>query len=198
MAENNKATYFRQTPEETIPNNVKDPNICITLPEDMRKHLDQWLLRYPPDQRRSGVYEALRCVQEMNGGSLTVPLMDAVADYLGMSKIGVYEVAAFYTMYHLDPVGRHIVDVCTNISCRLNGAEKLLKHLEHRLQIKLNETTPDGQFTLKEVECLGACVSAPVCMIGKDYHLNLTPEKLDEILARLNTKDSIEFDNFEK
>lgn len=155
------------------------------LTKEIREHIDKWILRYPPEQKRSGVFEALRVVQEHNGGSLTPDLMNAVADYLGMPKIAVYEVATFYTMYNLDPVGKHVIDVCTNISCSLNGAEHLLEHLKKRLGIDLNETTADGKFTLKEVECLGACIAPPVCMIGKKYYENLTPEKMDEILEKL-------------
>jgi NADH-quinone oxidoreductase subunit E len=149
------------------------------------KHIDEWLLRYPPEQRRSGVFEALRVVQEAHGGSLTTDLMDAVADYLGIPRIAVYEVATFYSMYYLQPMGKHVIDVCTNISCMLNGAEKLVEHTKQKLQIELNETTPDGRFTLKSVECLGACTGAPVCQIGKKYYENLTAEKMDEILATL-------------
>lgn len=152
-----------------------------------REHIDKWVLRYPPEQKRSGVFEALRVVQEENGGSLTVELMDAVAEYLGMANIAVYEVATFYTMYNLSPVGHHQIDVCTNISCMLNGSGSIVSHLKNRLGIDLNETTPDGQFTLREVECLGACVTPPVCQIGKKYHVNLTPEKIDEILATLKS-----------
>ena len=93
--------------------------------------------------------------------------MDAVADYLGMPKIAVYEVATFYTMYELKPVGKHKINVCTNISCMLRGSEEIVEHLEKRLGIKLGETTADGKFTLREVECLAACVNAPVMQIGQ-------------------------------
>ena len=151
----------------------------------IRKHLDQWNLRYPSDQKRSGVFEALRVVQEANQGSLTPQLMDAVADYLGMPKIAVYEVATFYSLYNLHPVGHHVIDVCTNISCSLNGSEKIVQHLKQRLGIDFNQTTSDGRFTLREVECLGACVAPPVCQIGHDYHENLSTEKMDEILTAL-------------
>jgi len=150
-------------------------------------HIDKWILRYPPEQKRSGVFEALRVVQEENKGSLTVDLMDAVANYLGMPTIAVYEVATFYSMYYLDPVGLHVINVCTNISCSLNGAEKILDHFKKRLKINLNETTADGAFTLKEVECLGACIAPPVCQIGKKYYENLSPEKIDEILIALQS-----------
>lgn len=156
---------------------ILSPKVCA--------HIDKWLLRYPPERKQSGIFEALRLVQQEYGGSLTTELMDAVAKYLDIPKIAVYEVATFYTMYFLHPVGRHIVDVCTNISCNLNGSEEILKHIENRLQIGLNETTPDGKFTLREVECLGACIAAPVCQIGKKYHESLTPEKIDQILDGL-------------
>jgi NADH-quinone oxidoreductase subunit E len=160
---------------------TKEKKETILSPQ-VRVHIDQWILRYPPEQKRSGVFEALRVVQEENG-FLTTDLMDAVADYLGLPHIAVYEVATFYTMYHLQPVGKHVVDVCTNISCALNNAENILAHFKNRLGIDLNETTPDGLFTLKEVECLGACVEAPACQIGKKYYVKLTPEKVDEIIA---------------
>jgi len=156
------------------------------LSPDIREHMDKWLLRYPSDQRRSGVFEALRVTQEANGGSLTVALMDAVAAYLGIPNIAVYEVATFYSLYYLTPVGKHMIDVCTNISCKLNGADKIVDHLKHKLKINLRETTADGQFTLRSVECLGACVGAPACQIGKKYYENLTPEKMDEILGKLS------------
>lgn len=155
------------------------------LSADLREHIDKWNLRYPPDKKRSGVFEALRVVQEKNNGMLTVPLMDAVADYLGIPQVAVYEVATFYSMYYLNPMGRHIIDVCTNISCELNNATQMVEHFKKRLGIDLNETTPDGQFTLREVECLGACIAAPVCQIGKQYYEALTPEKIDAILAEL-------------
>lgn len=164
---------------------MMDENKKPILSAAFCEHIDKWLLRYPPEQKRSGVFEALRFVQEENGGSLTVPLMDAVADYLGLPKIAVYEVATFYTLYHHEPVGKHIINVCTNVSCMLNGAEDLLEHLKKRLGISIDETTSDGKFTLKEVECLGACVKAPACQIGKKYIESLTPEKLDEILDSL-------------
>jgi NADH-quinone oxidoreductase subunit E len=151
----------------------------------IRQHIDQWIQRYPADQKRSGVFEALRLVQAENQGYLTVPLMDAVADYLGMSNIAVYEVATFYSLYHLNPVGRHVIDVCTNISCSLNGSSEIVEHLKKRLGIDLNETTADGKITLREVECLGACIAPPVCQIGNQYHEKLSPEKMDEILSKL-------------
>lgn len=155
------------------------------LSEEARKQIDHWMLRYPKDQKRSAVMESLRIVQEENNGWLTVDLMDAVADYLGMPRIAVYEVASFYTMYNVKPVGRHIVNVCTNISCMLCDSAKIVSHLKKRLGIGVNETTPDNKFTLREVECLAACADAPVMQIGKKYYEHLTPEKVDAILEEL-------------
>jgi NADH-quinone oxidoreductase subunit E len=155
------------------------------LSDTARAEIDSWAQRYPANERRSAVMEALRIVQNENGGWLTVDLMDAVADYLGMPRIAVYEVVSFYTMYNTKPVGRHIINVCTNISCMLCDSKKIVDHLKKRLEINLNETTQDGRFTLREVECLAACTSAPVMQIGKKYHEHLTPEKVDAILEEL-------------
>jgi len=131
------------------------------------------------------VMAALRLAQEQNGGWLTEALMDAVAGYLEMPRIAVYEVASFYSMYELKPVGRHKVCVCNSISCLLNGSEELIDHLKQKLGVKLGEVTADGRFSLKEVECLGACVDAPVVQIGNQYYERLTPEELDKLLAGL-------------
>jgi NADH-quinone oxidoreductase subunit E len=154
------------------------------LSAKVREQIDHWLKRYPEDQRRSGVIEALRFVQEDNG-YLTPPLMDAVASYLGIENIAVYEVATFYSMFFVKPVGRHMVDVCTNISCMLRDAEDVLSHCKKRLNIDLNQTTEDGRFTLREVECLGACANAPVIQVGKKYYENMTAEKVDAMLEKL-------------
>ncbi|HSW69366.1 MAG TPA: NADH-quinone oxidoreductase subunit NuoE [Gammaproteobacteria bacterium] len=155
------------------------------LSADARTKIDHWIKRYPDDQKRSGVLQALMIVQEENNGWLTEPLMDAVADYLGIAKISVYEVATFYTLYNLKPVGRHVINVCTNISCLLNGSEKIVDHIKKRLEINTNETTADGKFTLREVECLAACAGAPMFQIGKKYYENLDSAKVDAILDEL-------------
>lgn len=164
---------------------MTDHNKTSLLSATAREHIDRWIQRFPADRKRSGVLEALRIVQEENNDSLTTPLMDAVADYLGMPRIAVYEVATFYTLYNLEPVGKYQIDLCTNISCMLSDSQRIVDHLEKRLGIKMGETTPDGKFTIREVECLGACTNAPVCQIGKKYHEKLTPEKVDELLEKL-------------
>ena len=155
------------------------------LSASLRAKIDRWLLRYPPDQKRSGVLQALHYAQEENKGWLTDDLMEGVADYLGLPKIAVFEVATFYSLFNLDPVGRYIINVCTNISCMLNGAEKIVEHLKKRLEIEVGQSTPDGKFTLREVECLAACAAAPMFQIGKKYYEYLTPEKVDAILDEL-------------
>lgn len=147
--------------------------------------IDREIAKYPPEHKSSAVMAALRLAQEDNGGWLTNESIEAVADYLGMPPIAAYEVASFYSMYELKPVGRHKISVCTNISCLLCGSETIVGHLEQKLGIKLGETTPDGKFTLKQVECLGACTGAPMMQIGHTYYEQLTPARLDEILAGL-------------
>ncbi len=150
------------------------------------EEIDHWVAKYPADRKQGAVMAALRIVQDQNGGWLSNDLMDAVAEYLGMEPIEVYEVATFYSMYERDPVGRHKICICTNISCMLCGSAEIVRHLEERLGIKLGETTEDGRFTLKEVECLGACVDAPMFQIGRNYYAKLTKEKVDEILDALD------------
>jgi NADH-quinone oxidoreductase subunit E len=147
--------------------------------------IDAWIAKYPPEQKQSAVMGALSIVQEANGGYLTTELMDAVAEYLEMAPIAVYEVATFYSMYELKPVGKHKICVCTNVSCMLCGSDDIVAHLKQKLNIGFGETTADNKFTLKEVECLGACGGAPMMQIGKTYYENLTSEKIDEILAKL-------------
>lgn len=157
----------------------------MKLSDSLRNKIDQWMLRYPPDQKRSAVLQALHFAQEENNGWLSPEVMDAVAEYLDLPKIAVYEVATFYSMYHLNPVGRHVISVCTNISCMLSGSAEIVEYFKKRLKIAVNETTADGKFTLKAVECLAACTVAPMCQIGKKYYEHLTPEKIDTILAEL-------------
>ncbi|GAB4511189.1 MAG: NAD(P)H-dependent oxidoreductase subunit E [Sulfuricaulis sp.] len=155
------------------------------LSEATRAEIDRWIAKYPPDQKQAAVMAALRIAQDQNGGWLSVDLIEAVAEYLEMPPIAAHEVATFYTMYDLKPVGRHKVCVCTNISCQLNGSARIMDHLQKKLGVKPGETTAGGKFTLKEVECLGACGGAPMMMVDKTYYENLTPEKVDQILEKL-------------
>ncbi len=156
------------------------------LNEHTRHEIDHWVAKFPPGKQRSACISALRATQEQNNGFLTPELMDAVAEYLGLPPIQVYEVAAFYSMFETHPCGRHHVSICTNISCMLNGAEDLVAHVEKRLGIRLNESTPDGRIFLKrEEECLAACTGAPMMMVDHVFHEHLTPEIVDKVLDEL-------------
>jgi NADH-quinone oxidoreductase subunit E len=151
-----------------------------------RAEIDHWVAKFPPGRQRSACIAALRAAQEQNHGFLTSELMDAVAEYLKLPPIQVYEIASFYSMFETHPCGRHHVSICTNISCMLNGGEELVAHAERKLGIKLNESTPDGRIFLKrEEECLAACTGAPMLMVDHVFHEHLTPEKLDKILDEL-------------
>lgn len=155
------------------------------LPENIRSQIDHWTAKFPPEKRQSAVLPALVLVQKANGGWLSEELLNKVADYLGMPHIAIYEVATFYSMLELKPLGRNKICICTNVSCMLAGCGKIVQHLKDKLKIDFNETTIDGKFTLKEVECLGACANAPVIYLGDKYYEDLTPEKVDKILAEL-------------
>ena len=156
------------------------------LTEHTRHEIDEWIGRFPTGRQRSAVLSALRFTQEQNNGFLTPELMDAVAEYLQLPAVQVYEVATFYSMFETHPCGRHHVSICTNISCMLNGAEDLVAHCEKKLGIKLGESTPDGRIFLKrEEECLAACTGAPMMMVDHVFHEYLTPEKVDKVLDEL-------------
>lgn len=154
---------------------------------DIREQLDEWVAKYPKDRSQSAVIPCLHILQAANEGWLPKPVMSALADYLAIPEISVFEVATFYTMFDLKPVGKHKINVCTNISCLLNGSEDVVAHLEARLNIKLGETTEDGLYTLREVECLGACCGAPMMQLDRDYHEFLTRDKIDDILEGLTS-----------
>ncbi|MCL4792402.1 MAG: NAD(P)H-dependent oxidoreductase subunit E [Gammaproteobacteria bacterium] len=156
------------------------------LSEHLRAEIDRWVARFPEGRQRSAVIAALHAAQHENHGYLTTELMDAIAGYLGLPPIQVYEVAAFYSMFETKPVGRHSISVCTNISCMLRGGENILAYLEKKLGVKVGESTADGRFYLKrEEECLAACCGAPMMMVDHKYHENLTPAKVDDILDKV-------------
>lgn len=158
------------------------PSLQQLVSAEALQDIDNWIAKYPANERQSAVMSALLIVQNEKG-FLSTDSMNAVADYLNMPRIAVYEVATFYTMYNLQPVGKHVLEVCTNISCQLRGSAQIMAHLESRLGIRDGETTEDGCFTLKHAECLGACVNAPMMQVGRVYHENLTPERIDSLLA---------------
>jgi NADH-quinone oxidoreductase subunit E len=153
------------------------------LSEHTRREIDRWAAKFPPEGRRSAVITALREAQHQNHGYLTTELMDAVAAYLGLPPIQVYEVASFYSMFETRPAGRVHVSICTNISCMLCGSDRIVEAVERHLGIRTGESTPDGKFFLKrEEECLAACNNAPMMMVDHVYHENLTPEQAVKIL----------------
>jgi NADH-quinone oxidoreductase subunit E len=163
-----------------------DPASSQVLSEHTRQEIDHWVTRFPPGRQRSAVVSALRAAQEQNHGHLTPVLMDAVAAYLQLQPIQVYEIASFYSMFETHACGRHHVSVCTNISCLLRGGEEIVAYIEKKLGIRLGESTPDGRiFFKREEECLAACTGAPMMMVDHIYHENLTAEKVDLVLDQL-------------
>ena len=143
--------------------------------------IDRELAKYPTDRRQSALMAALRIAQDEHGW-LSPELIELVAEVIGVPPVRAYEVATFYSMYDLAPVGRHKINVCTNISCMLRGSDEIVAHLQKKLGVTFGETTADGKFTLKEAECLAACAGAPMMQLDHDYHENLTPQRIDEIL----------------
>jgi len=155
------------------------------LSTEALQRIDRALAKYPPDQRQSAVMAALAIAQHEKG-YLTPEVMAFVAQYLGMPPIAVEEVASFYTMYDTQAVGRYKLCLCTNLPCALQGATAAAEHLQRKLGIGWNETTPDGRFTLKEGECFGACGDAPVMLVNNRRMVSfMTPEAIDRFLAEL-------------
>ncbi|MEW5892725.1 MAG: NADH-quinone oxidoreductase subunit NuoE [Pseudomonadota bacterium] len=155
------------------------------LSSDALAQIDTEIAKYPAEQKQSAVMAALRIAQTEKGW-LSTETIEFVADYLGMPAIAVYEVATFYNMYDLKPVGRHKVTVCTNLPCRLQGADRVAEHLQAKLGIGFGETTADGRYTLVEGECMGACGDGPLCLHNNHkMHTHLTPESVDKLLDEL-------------
>jgi NADH-quinone oxidoreductase subunit E len=148
--------------------------------------IDHWVSKFPPDKKRSALIQSLMAAQVQNGGWLTRELIEAVAAYLELPPVWAHEVASFYSMFDLEPMGRHKVNICTNISCWLNGAEDLVAHVENKLGISTGQTTADGRISLiREEECLAACCGAPMMVVDGHYHEQLDKKKLDAILDSL-------------
>ena len=165
-------------------------NAPLVLSPEALARIDREVAKYPPDEKQSAVMAALAIAQDERGW-LSTETMDFVAHYLGMPPIAVYEVASFYTMYHLQPVGRCKLTICTNLPCALQGANVAAEHLKKRLGIGFGETTADGDFTLKEGECLGACGDAPVILLNNKTMLSwMTPEKIDALIEERSKASS--------
>lgn len=150
--------------------------------------IDVWVAKFPAGKQKSALLMALRIVQD-EYNYLTQDLMDEVASYLSLPAVAVYEVASFYSMYRLKPVGKYHIKVCNSISCKLCGSEDITKYIENKLAIKVGQTTEDGKFTLDFAECLAACCAAPALIINdKHYCDNITPEKIDELFANIDER----------
>jgi NADH-quinone oxidoreductase subunit E len=155
--------------------------------DERQSRVNEIIARYPEGKQKSALLPVLHIAQEENGGWLSVEAMDHVASILQIKPIEVYEVATFYSMYNLKPVGRHVFEVCHTGPCMLNGSDQIIQYIKEKLGISAGETTPDGLFTLKTVECLGACGYAPMMQMGKFYKEHLTREKVDAIVEECRT-----------
>jgi NADH-quinone oxidoreductase subunit E len=161
-------------------------NGVAMLTEKTRKTIDHWVAKFPEDKKRSALIQSLIAAQEQNGGWITRDLTEAVAAYLDLPPVWAHEVVSFYSMFFTEPVGRHKVNICTNISCWLNGAEEIVSHAEKKLGVSLGGTTGDGRITLvREEECLAGCCGAPMAVVDGHYHEKLDLKKLDAILDGL-------------
>jgi len=159
------------------------------IPQDAIAAIDICVAKYPADRKRSAIMSGLMIAQDNNKNYLPEELMNAVADYLEIPHIAAYEVATFYTMYNLEPVGEHVINVCTNISCMLRGSKEIVAALEQKLNVQMGNTTSDNKLTLREVECQGACAGAPMCEIDKVFYENLTPDKVNSIVDKILSKN---------
>jgi NADH-quinone oxidoreductase subunit E len=157
--------------------------------EELGKLIDNVVKKFPSDKKRSAVIESLLILQHHNNGYVTKNIIKALSDYLLISEIDIYEVATFYTMINIDPVGRNVISVCNNVSCMLRGSDEILSYIEDKLKIKVGESTKDNKFYLKdEIECLAACNGGPMMQVNHKNYENLTLEKVDEILENVNDK----------
>lgn len=163
----------------------KNKQLLDILPQEVKNKIDESLKKFPLDKKRSALLDALMFAQENNKGYLTNDLIESVAYYLEQPVISAYEVATFYSMYELNPVGKYHINICTSISCMLKGSDDIVDYLKKILKINLNEVTKDGKFSLKTVECLGACVHAPMLLVNKKYYENLTYKKIDQLIKEL-------------
>ena len=161
--------------------------MSYALSDHVKQEIEHWKTRFPEGRQRSAVISALHAVQHENHGYLTAEQMNAVADYLELPTIQVYEVATFYSMFQTREVGRNEVAICTNVSCMLRGADDIVNHVENKLGVKLGESTPDGRiFLKKEEECIAACCGAPAMQVNHKYFENLSSEMVDDILDGLD------------
>lgn len=154
----------------------------VAFSEEILLEVKQIIARYPKGRQKSALIPVLHLAQREFGGWLNVPVMDYVADLLSLKPIEVYEVATFYTMFNMKPVGKYVLEICITGPCLLKGSDRILNYVKEKLGIEEGETTEDGLFTIKSAQCLGACGYAPMMQLGDKYHEHLTEEKIDEIL----------------
>tara|TARA_Y100000287_G_scaffold73961_1_gene58504 strand:- start:126 stop:617 length:492 start_codon:yes stop_codon:yes gene_type:complete len=155
----------------------------ISLSDKIKKEIDSIKSKFPDDQNKSSIIESLLIIQHENNGYLTNELIESLADYLNVQKIDVYEVATFYSMFSLKPIGKNVISVCTNVSCMLRNSDQIVNYIEKKLKVKIGESTKDNKFYLKdEMECLAACNGAPMMQVNHINYENLTYEKIDKIL----------------
>lgn len=159
--------------------------MSIRFSEEKLKEVKELISHYPEGKQKSALLPVLHVAQDEFGGWLDVPVMDYVAELLNILPIEVYEVATFYTMYNMKPVGKHVLEVCRTGPCMVSGCDDIIAYIKEKLGIGEGETTPDGLFTLKPVECLGACGYAPMMQLGKTYREHLTKEKIDKLIEEL-------------
>ena len=174
---------------------MEDKNNITAFNTETLVLVNRIIKRYPQGRQKSALLPLLHIAQSENNGWLSSEIMDYVATLLDIQPIEVYEVASFYSMYNLQPVGNCVIEVCQTGPCWLKGAEEIVAHYEARLGIKVGETTADGRFTLKTVECLAACGNAPVLQVGTEYHENLTIQKADELLDKWTAENKISHTN---
>ena len=172
------------TPNNPLPQEAKVPEEIAVFSAEVEAEIDRHLAKYPMDRKRSAILPLMFIVQRERGGWLDPPGVAYLADRLGVRITDIWEVATFYSMINTEPVGRYHIQICKTLSCKILGADKIVDHCSQKLGIKPGETTPDGQFTISLVECLGSCGTAPMLQVGFDYHENLTPEKVEEIIER--------------
>lgn len=160
----------------------------IQFSNDKLQEAQKIIARYPAGKQKSALLPLLHLAQDEFGGWLDVPVMDYVASLLNIQPIEVYEVATFYSMYNLKPVGKYVFEVCQTGPCMLNGSDNIIEYIQQRLGIGVGQTTADGLFTLKTVECLGACGYAPMMQLGKTFREHLTKEKVDKLIEECTNK----------
>lgn len=165
--------------------------MSIQFSEKSLSKVDEIIARYPEGKQKSALLPVLHLAQEEFGGWLDIPVMDYVAELLDITPIEVYEVATFYSMYNMKPVGKFVFEVCQTGPCMLRGSDDIINYIKNNLGISVGETTSDGLFTLKTVECLGACGYAPMMQLGKNFREHLTPKKIDAIIEECRNFSAI-------